>query len=288
MYNGVHNQNDSQEALSQSHKQVLFRENDVPIMVSWTSTIPEAHYHAETEFSIAIRGSGRYFVKDTAYDLSPGSGLMVHGDDVHYGIPSDKGGNLLRVVIMFSQTLLEARPTALNAISRLNGLTAFALNSTETNNVEQLLRNIEDEIAAKRENWLDIVICQLERFVLIVSRAATSSLSNIKKSNPLVKEVIARLNETYARKQFVEDIAKEFCISPSALRRTFKQETGLGIKEFIIRIRINAAKKLLEDSNAKVAAVAYSVGYDSLSAFNREFRLVTGVSPSNYRKSSND
>ena len=188
---------------------------------------------------------------------------------------------------MFSPILLESRPAAINALNNLNGLIAFSLNSTETNNVEQLLRNIEDEISAKRENWLDIVICQLERFVLIVNRAATSELESVKKSNPLVKEVIARLNENYARKQSVEDIAKQCCISASALRRTFKQETGLGIKEFIIRIRINAAKKILENSNVKVAAVAYSVGYDSLSAFNREFRLITGVSPSNYRKLSN-
>jgi AraC-like DNA-binding protein len=210
---------------------------------------------------------------------------MVHGDDVHYGIAEDKN-TLLRAVLMFSPIILESRPAALEGLERLTRITTFALNSVETNNVELLLRNIEDEISGKRYGWHEIILCELERFVLIVSRAATAGSAGVKKPNPLVKEVISHLNASYATKQSIEDIANVCCISPSTLRRVFKQETGLGIKEFIIQIRINAAKRLLESSDAKIAAVAYSVGYDSLSAFNREFRLVTGINPSDYRRSS--
>lgn len=264
---------------------MLFREGDLPVRISWSTLPPIAHYHSELEVSITLRGHGRYFVKDTVYELYPGSGLIVHGQDIHYGFPIEKGG-LLRAVLMFSPALLESRPAALKKLEELTGLTTFTLSSTETNNIELLIRNIEDEKAGKRDGWKDIICSELERFLLTIGRAALESSEKVKVPNSIIKDVIYYLNNTYAKKQSVADIAKECCISQSTLRRAFRQETGLGVKEFIIQIRINAAKKLLEDSDTKVAAVAYSVGYDSLSAFNREFRLVTGISPSDYRRST--
>lgn len=268
-----------------TREQRYFRDNGIPVIASWNVQGSEAHQHSEMEISVAIRGQGRYFIKDTAYDLQPGYGIIVPGNTVHYGI-RDERRSLLRVVLIFAPSFLASRPAAMDALEKLRDCTIFALDSTETSNAELLFRNVEDEIFAKRDGWRDVVACELEHFLLIVNRGASTGINKAKIPNPIVKDVISHINETYAQKQCIEDIARKCCVSPSSLRRTFKRETGFGVKEFIIRIRINAAKKLLESSDAKVASVAYTVGYDSLSAFNREFRLVTGVSPSDYRRFS--
>lgn len=264
-------------------QEIVFDKRDFPVKVSWNRKTSEEHYHSEVEFSVAVRGRGKYFVKDTAYDMFPGAGLMVHGDQVHYGMKVDKEG-LLRGVLTFSTSILEGRPVSKKALQELEGRIQFFFDSADISVIEQLLKSMEDEIKRKRRNWREIVFCDLEKFLIMVSRAASEDSGAVKLPDPLVRDVIAHMTERYAENRSIEEMAGEFCVSVSVLRRVFKRETGLGLKEFQARLRINAAKKLLETTSSKVASVSYEVGFDSLSAFNREFRLITGVSPSEYRR----
>jgi two-component system, response regulator YesN len=61
-------------------------------------------------------------------------------------------------------------------------------------------------------------------------------------------------------------------------------KTGVGFKQFLIRCRVTEAKRMLERTDWKIARIAYDAGFMELSTFNRDFRSITGVSPSAYRK----
>ncbi|HEY3298341.1 MAG TPA: helix-turn-helix domain-containing protein, partial [Armatimonadota bacterium] len=61
---------------------------------------------------------------------------------------------------------------------------------------------------------------------------------------------------------------------------------GLGFKEYLIHRRIVEAQHLLEETDTKVTTIACEVGFDSISAFNRDFHMLTGITPAAYRKLS--
>lgn len=262
----------------------LFADAEYPVQVLYNQGLPLAHFHPEIEFSIVLRGRGECFVRDQAYELEPGTGLIVHADEVHYGI-SNQTPDMLRAVLIFDLSLVQGRPAALKAFEDLVARHHFFVSSSELTTVEFLLKEIADELAARGQGWRDLVECDLERFLLIVKRSDPSRApAAVKARNALlVREVAGHLEQTFTRKQSVDGIARHFGVSTSLLQRAFKQYTGFGVKEFTIRLRVVEAKRLLEVTDLKVAAVAYEVGFGNLSAFNRDFRLYTGVSPSSYR-----
>jgi AraC-like DNA-binding protein len=63
----------------------------------------------------------------------------------------------------------------------------------------------------------------------------------------------------------------------------FKELIGINFIEYVTRTRVGGACNLLHDPNRRVSEVAFEVGFQSLSQFNRAFRKITGKSPSNYR-----
>jgi AraC-like DNA-binding protein len=66
--------------------------------------------------------------------------------------------------------------------------------------------------------------------------------------------------------------------------KIFKKSTGMTLTEYVNRRRIEWAKRKLVNPQARVTEVAYEVGYQSLSQFNRSFLKYVGVSPTRFRE----
>lgn len=79
------------------------------------------------------------------------------------------------------------------------------------------------------------------------------------------------------------DVARATHVSTFYLCKIFKKATGLTFVEYRNRLRIESAKKLLLNPNLTVSEVAYSVGFQSLTQFNRLFRRVVGMAPTGFR-----
>jgi AraC-like DNA-binding protein/ligand-binding sensor protein len=94
-------------------------------------------------------------------------------------------------------------------------------------------------------------------------------------------------------KQFIEehqtedislvDVAKAVNISTFYFCKMFKKYTGLNFTVYLSRLRIEKAKNLLLNPNLRVSEIAYEVGFQSLTHFNRIFKKVVGQSPTEYR-----
>jgi AraC-like DNA-binding protein len=65
--------------------------------------------------------------------------------------------------------------------------------------------------------------------------------------------------------------------------KLFKRATGVNFTDFVSRLRIERAKELLLNPNRRVSEVAFEVGFQSLTHFNRVFKRVAGESPTEYR-----
>ena len=82
----------------------------------------------------------------------------------------------------------------------------------------------------------------------------------------------------------LKDVAAAAHLSERSLARRFADETGMTWRQTQRRMRMIRAIELLCAAEAPVVNVAFDVGYDSLSAFNRAFRDFTGHTPSGFRK----
>src|SRR5580658_2177261 len=65
--------------------------------------------------------------------------------------------------------------------------------------------------------------------------------------------------------------------------KQFKKATGLSFTDYLNRVRIEKAKQQLLKPNTRVSEVAYEVGFQSLTHFNRVFKKLSGESPTTYR-----
>jgi AraC-like DNA-binding protein len=79
------------------------------------------------------------------------------------------------------------------------------------------------------------------------------------------------------------EVARALNVSPFYFCKLFKKATGLNFTEYLSRVRIEKAKGLLLNPNLRVSEIAYEVGFQSLTHFNRSFVRMAGSSPTAYR-----
>lgn len=103
-------------------------------------------------------------------------------------------------------------------------------------------------------------------------------------ASPIVRRAVAYLEQMFREDITLEDISEKLVINPSYLSRAIKKETGRGFVEILTEIRLDIAKQLLEQPNAKVYSVAEQVGYKEYPYFYQVFKKHCGISPKEYRK----
>ncbi|MCC8102010.1 MAG: response regulator [Clostridiales bacterium] len=104
-------------------------------------------------------------------------------------------------------------------------------------------------------------------------------------SSRLTDEVIQYLNENYQNAS-LEKAATYVGLSPSYLSRLFKEKSGIGFSDLLLKIRMEKAATMLSDIRYKSYEIAHRVGYDNPKNFSRAFKAYYGVSPSEYRRES--
>jgi transcriptional regulator GlxA family with amidase domain len=81
-----------------------------------------------------------------------------------------------------------------------------------------------------------------------------------------------------------EALARELGMSARNFVRRFKTATGLAPIEYLQRLRVRAAQRLLEEDHANVQEVGRRVGYEDAAFFRSLFRRHTGLAPAAYRR----
>jgi AraC-like DNA-binding protein len=81
----------------------------------------------------------------------------------------------------------------------------------------------------------------------------------------------------------LRQVAEHVHVSRHYFCKIFKRNTGMTLTEFLARVRVEKAKKLLGDPRLRIINVADSAGFNSISQFNRLFRRYSGNSPTAYR-----
>jgi AraC-like DNA-binding protein len=95
------------------------------------------------------------------------------------------------------------------------------------------------------------------------------------------------INEHSDDELSLTEVAKFSNISGNHLSEKFKEVTGVNFVDYISRIRVGKARDLLQNSNLRISEIAFAVGFQSLSQFNRVFKKLTRKSPTQFRTAHN-
>ncbi len=100
----------------------------------------------------------------------------------------------------------------------------------------------------------------------------------------LVAKAQQNIESRYNDAETIEEIIKDIPSSRRNMVRRFKQVTGITPIEYLQQTRIEAAKKLLEQTSQQMTEVIYNSGYNDPKAFRKVFRKTVGMTPSEYRE----
>jgi AraC-like DNA-binding protein len=100
---------------------------------------------------------------------------------------------------------------------------------------------------------------------------------------PMITRAKQFIRDHFAEELSLGQVAKAVNTSTFYFCKMFKKFTGINFTEYLSRIRIESARNLLLNPNLRVSEIAYEVGFQSLTHFNRVFKKVVGQSPTEFR-----
>lgn len=114
------------------------------------------------------------------------------------------------------------------------------------------------------------------------------SASNISKKSENRSESVVERAKKYIQENFrkdisLEDVSQKVDISSYYFSKVFKEETGENFIEFLTKLRMEEAKRLLEESDLSIKEVCSEVGYSDPNYFSRNFKKYAGITPTEAR-----
>ena len=136
----------------------------------------------------------------------------------------------------------------------------------------------------------EIIECKtkeaFERMCVEKIRYITSKIKLIKEKtiSNIVDQANSIIYERFNAELTLDEISKELCVSPQYFSRLYKDETGINFIEQLTHVRLENAKKLLEQGTYSIKEICFMSGYSDPNYFSRLFKKHLGVSPSVYLK----
>ena len=176
-----------------------------------------------------------------------------------------------------------------------NALTAYAmLTSRIQGEVESRLNAIGIELVERKSGWQDAIRAQLCLLLITlgryVNRAIKNEIPTLDETEwtPVSAAMLAA-RESYSNPDLtLESIAEAFYISKSHLSRLFKRLTGESYSDYLKRIRLEGACRMLTETELNVDDIIVKCGLRDASSFYRAFSLHTGMTPNQYRTNNNN
>ncbi len=249
------------------------------------------HYHNCMEILIVQQGTVRILVNYILKELHARDIIMLHNNLPHEVMNHSERYKL--VIIHFPQNIL---PWETLKIPELHKEQCFIRNSEcgylfaapqLTAKIIPLVRKIRCSNGFMRISHLFHLL-----HLLSESKAVgllVNEMPNILKKQPgagetSINRTFRFLYQHYTEEHSLEEIAEYANQNKAALCRSFKKVSGYTIFQYINRLRIDNACRLLKNTDQSITDIAYIVGYNTFSHFNSQFRRVMKLSPSQYRK----
>ncbi|WP_194542703.1 AraC family transcriptional regulator [Paenibacillus sp. JZ16] len=99
----------------------------------------------------------------------------------------------------------------------------------------------------------------------------------------IIKQIKKKMIQNLEQRFTIEELAQQYCISPTVLKTTFKGVYGVSIAAYMKEYRIRQAASMLHKTQKSIGDIALAVGYKSQSKFGAAFKEIYEMSPLEYR-----
>ncbi len=131
-----------------------------------------------------------------------------------------------------------------------------------------------------RPYHVDAILGRIAATLITVSDARVA----IPALRPKVSAAVEHVSRHFGEKLRAEDVAQAVHVSAKQLGQEFRDSLGITAKEFITRVRINAACRLVIGADHKLEHIAALTGFDDASHLSRVFARQRGIRPGEYRR----
>ncbi|MFD1676239.1 helix-turn-helix domain-containing protein [Alicyclobacillus fodiniaquatilis] len=255
-------------------------------------TCPHRHYGYEIYYF--QNGEATYIIGDKIYTLLPGDMLLFRGDISHHVNPSERRP-YLRSILNFREEYMGRvlHPFVQERMKQLfNSSSGERLHwsEQESGEIEHLFSQIAQEEREQKLGHQDMTNALLTILILWILRKNEESITRShlihfqgqRETN--VERALRVINKQFRKRMSLEDIAAEVHLNKHYLCHCFKQVTGLTINQYLTKLRIDEAKKLITETSKPIGIIAEEIGVGGVAQFSRLFRQYTGVSPRAYRQ----
>lgn len=157
----------------------------------------------------------------------------------------------------------------------------YAVSALRNGATDYLLKPVEREAFLKVLHDIDN---KLEDNLLKDIKSIDIIEDGTEDKNHKIQRAIEYINENYNSNINMALVSNEVSMNYTFFSETFKEITGESFVDYLKNIRINMAKKLLRSSNMPITKVSLEVGFNDDKHFSKTFKVITGVTPSEYRK----
>lgn len=158
---------------------------------------------------------------------------------------------------------------------------------TDVNFLSELIRNLTNEFYSSGTNRTKMIDSLLKTILIKISETNGIRGMSPQASDPHYSELLQLRRKIYQNPQIkwtVELMASEVNMSRSYFQRIYRDTFGISCISDVIICKVDKAKEILSTTACTVSQVAVMCGYDSDEHFMRQFKKVTGVTPTVYRK----
>lgn len=255
------------------------------------------HQHPQLQLTVILEGKGQFLSGDYVGRYQPGDVYFL-GENAPHVFRSDpeyfeeeselnSSGN----TIFFDFAVLGK---ALGELEDLQSLRKF---KDFTGSCFQVFGESKNEILEIFEEFSGssgLIRFQLAIKLLSILDRSGENLAALNRSTQMrglserdgkrMDQVMQFLLENRFGQITLEETAEKANLSKEAFCRFFKLRTRKTFTQYVLQLRINEAQKLLEETDLGISEIAFKVGFENLSYFNRSFKAILGKSPREFRK----
>ena len=249
------------------------------------------HYHPELELVYILQSSGTRFIGDSIEKFDKGDLVLIGKNLPHMWLNDE--------AYFLDNSKLKAEAIAFHFKEDFLGKDFF--NLEETKSIQQMMRlarrgicfqNVDEKLIRKIKktltkepmskllDFIDILkqLSEHKDYKVLAGNTYHNTLHN--KSN--LDEVYNYIFNNFNKQLQLAEIAAIVNMNPSAFSRYFKKVNRKTLSKYINEIRIGYACKKLKEGDLTITQICYESGYNSLSNFNKQFKNITGKTPSEY------
>lgn len=279
--------------MADREQDLLIEELNPTFLFTWKDrrTEDEKAYHSHDFLEIAyiMSGNGRYRIEGRLYDVGEGDLLIINPHVLHQGLVIKPENAATEFFVGASDIRFKGLPENTMPLPKEP---VIHTSGEFRQKIARICASMEAENAVCWQGRYSMMKAYLMQMLLLIVRQQMEPL-RINKGQAfesfgrkyVVEQVISYFEDHYAEKVSLDGIAENMYLSPFYISRIFKSEIGDTPIHYLINIRLDRAKELLESGFAgSIQEVAAQVGYDDVYHFSKLFKKRYGFPPSQARK----